>query len=111
MREYATEHDWLTIVHLPSCAPDLNPVEGVWSLLRRGPPANVAFTDDENLERALRRGLRHMRLRPNLIDGCLWPARRYGEGGRCGERSTSRVISLGAKTRNGGPQKPVPRLV
>ncbi|WP_455772140.1 sensor histidine kinase [Streptomyces nigra] len=26
-------------------------------------------------------------------------------------RSTSRVISLGAKTRNGGPQKPVPRLV
>ncbi|WUX01688.1 transposase [Streptomyces sp. NBC_01450] len=39
------------------------------------------------------------------------PAQRYGEGGRCGERSTSRVISLGAKTRNGGPQKPVPRLV
>ncbi|MFE2714120.1 transposase [Streptomyces mirabilis] len=40
-----------------------------------------------------------------------WPAQRYGAGGRCGERSTSRVISLGAKTRNGGPQKPVPRLV
>lgn len=39
------------------------------------------------------------------------PAQRYGEVGRCGERSTSRVISLGAKTRNGGPQKPVPRLV
>lgn len=35
----------------------------------------------------------------------------YGEVGRSGERSTSRVISLGAKTRNGGPQKPVPRLV
>jgi hypothetical protein len=35
----------------------------------------------------------------------------YDEVGRCGERSTSRVISLGAKTRNGGPQKPVPRLV
>lgn len=35
----------------------------------------------------------------------------YGEVGRFGERSTSRVISLGAKTRNGGPQKPVPRLV
>jgi hypothetical protein len=26
-------------------------------------------------------------------------------------RSVIRVISLGAKTRNGGPQKPVPRLV
>ena len=35
----------------------------------------------------------------------------YVEVGCCGERSTSRVISLGAKTRNGGPQKPVPRLV
>ncbi len=40
-----------------------------------------------------------------------WPAQCYGEVGRCGERRTSRVISLGAKTRNGGPQKPVPRLV
>ena len=38
-------------------------------------------------------------------------ARCYGEVGGYGERSTSRVISLGAKTRNGGPQKPVPRLV
>ncbi|MFK4869071.1 winged helix-turn-helix domain-containing protein [Streptomyces sp. CSMPJR101] len=36
------------------------------------------------------------------------PTPRYAA---CGERSTSRVISLGAKTRNGGPQKPVPRLV
>jgi hypothetical protein len=40
-----------------------------------------------------------------------WAAQCYGEVGSCGERSTSRVISLGAKTRNGGPQKPVPRLV
>ena len=39
------------------------------------------------------------------------PAPCYRVGGRCGERSTSRVISLGAKTRKGGPQKPVPRLV
>jgi putative transposase len=71
MREYAAEHDWLTVVQLPSCPPDLNPVEGVWSLLRRGPLANVAFTDDEHLERTLRRGLRHIQLRPDLIDGCL----------------------------------------
>ncbi|MGW1273383.1 IS630 family transposase [Streptomyces sp. NPDC002491] len=71
MRDYAAEHDWLTIVQLPSYAPDLNPVEGVWSLLRRGPLANVAFTDDDHLERTLRRGLRHIQLRPDLIDGCL----------------------------------------
>jgi len=71
MREYAAAHDWLTIVQLPSYAPDLNPVEGIWSLLRRGPLANTAFTDDEHLERTLRRGLRHIQLRPDLIDGCL----------------------------------------
>jgi putative transposase len=71
MREYAAAHDWLTIVQLPSYAPDLNPVEGIWSLLRRGPLANVAFTDDEHPERTLRRGLRHIQLRPDLIDVCL----------------------------------------
>ncbi len=36
---------------------------------------------------------------------------RYCDAVVCGARRTSRVISLGAKTRNGGPQKPVPRLV
>ncbi|WP_445276292.1 IS630 family transposase [Streptomyces longispororuber] len=71
MRQYAAGHDWLTIVHLPSYAPDLNPVEGVWSLLRRGPLANVAFTDDDHLEHTLRRGLRHIQRHPELIDGCL----------------------------------------
>ncbi|MDQ0905612.1 hypothetical protein QFZ22_001597 [Streptomyces canus] len=71
MCEYAAAHDWLTVIQLPSYAPDLNPVEGLWSLLRRGPPANTAFTDDEHLERTLRRGLRHIQLRPDLIDGCF----------------------------------------
>lgn len=42
MRQYADDHDWLTIVQLHSYAPDLNPAEGVWSLLRRGPLANTA---------------------------------------------------------------------
>ncbi len=71
MREYAAAHDWLTIIQLPTCAPDLNPVVGVGSLLRRGPLANTAFTDDEHLERTLRRGLRQIHIRPDLIDGCL----------------------------------------
>ncbi|MFF3401528.1 transposase [Streptomyces sp. NPDC002659] len=71
MREYATEHDWVTIVQLPSYAPDLNSAEGIWSLIRRGPLANTAFTDDDHFERALRGGLRHIQQRPNLINGCL----------------------------------------
>ncbi|GAA4560289.1 hypothetical protein GCM10023097_74160 [Streptomyces collinus] len=43
--------------------------------------------------------------------GMRRPAQCWSEVDRCGLRSTRRVISLGAKTRNGGPQKPVPRLV
>ncbi|MFD9053707.1 transposase, partial [Streptomyces zaomyceticus] len=29
------EHDWLTTIRLPPHAPDLNPVETMWSLMRR----------------------------------------------------------------------------
>ncbi|SHN29584.1 DDE superfamily endonuclease [Streptomyces yunnanensis] len=71
MREYIAEHDWLTVFQLHPYAPDLNPVEGIWSLLRRGPLANVAFADNEYLVRTLRRGLRQIQYRPHLINGCL----------------------------------------
>lgn len=43
----------------------------VWSLLRRGLLANTAFAYDEHLECTRRRGLRHIQLRPGLIDACL----------------------------------------
>ncbi|WP_204062463.1 transposase [Planobispora siamensis] len=32
-QEFAEARDWLTICYLPPYAPDLNPVEGIWSLL------------------------------------------------------------------------------
>ncbi|MBA4867379.1 transposase, partial [Streptomyces sp. PSKA54] len=66
MKKFAAEHDWLTVFQFPSYAPDLNPVEGIWSLLRRGPMANTAFTDPDHLIRTLRRGLRHIQHRPRL---------------------------------------------
>ncbi|MFE7530051.1 hypothetical protein ACFU7Y_30695 [Kitasatospora sp. NPDC057542] len=71
MKQYTAEHDWLTVFQLSSCAPDLNPVEGLWSLLRRGPMADTAFTDSDHLTRTLCRGLRHIQLRPALIEECL----------------------------------------
>ncbi|MFF1378777.1 transposase [Streptomyces sp. NPDC058308] len=75
MRQYAADHDWLTIICLPPTAPNLNPAEGVWSLLRRGWLAgwlaNVTFTDGDHLEHTLRRGLRHIQHHPELVDGCL----------------------------------------
>ncbi|WP_405484694.1 transposase [Streptomyces sp. NBC_00009] len=71
IRQYAAAHDWLTIIQLPSYSPQLNPVEGIWSLLRRSATANVFFGDRDQLEQAIRRGLRRIQHHPHLIDGCL----------------------------------------
>ncbi len=71
LREFAETRDWLTIYYLPPYAPDLNPVEGIWSLLRRGWLSNVAFSTPEHLVQRIRRGLRHIQYRSDLIDGCL----------------------------------------
>ncbi|MEU3461276.1 transposase [Streptomyces sp. NPDC006733] len=58
-------------VQLPAYAPDLNPVEGIWSLARRAGQNNIAFTDADHLLRVLRRTLRQIQYRSELIDGCL----------------------------------------
>ncbi|MFF4732302.1 transposase [Streptomyces mirabilis] len=71
LREFIDTHDWITGYFLPAYAPDLNPVEGIWSLLRRSSQANTAFTDPDHLMRALRHGLREIQYRSNLVDGCL----------------------------------------
>jgi transposase len=71
LRKSAEARDWLTIYYLPPYAPDLNPVEGIWSLLRRGWLSNVAFSTPEHLVQRIRRGLRHIQYRSDLIDGCL----------------------------------------
>ncbi|WP_323180948.1 MULTISPECIES: transposase [unclassified Streptomyces] len=71
LREFAASRDWLTIYYLPPYAPDLNPVEGIWSLLRRGWLSNVAFSTPEHLVQRIRRGLRHIQYRSHLVDGCL----------------------------------------
>ncbi|MFI6209983.1 transposase [Streptomyces sp. NPDC051041] len=71
LRKWAAARDWLTIYYLPPYAPDLNPVEGIWSLLRRGWLSNVAFSTPEHLIQRIRHGLRHIQYRSHLIDGCL----------------------------------------
>ncbi|MEV4193332.1 transposase [Streptomyces toxytricini] len=71
MRAFIDAQDWLTDYHLPPYAPDLNPVEGIWSILRRTSQANTAFTDPDHLIRRLRHGLRQIQYRNDIIDGCL----------------------------------------
>ncbi|WP_348541015.1 transposase [Streptomyces sp. SAI-041] len=71
MRRYIAERDWLTVYQLPPYAPDLNPVEGIWSVLRRTPTANRAFTDRHDLITAVRRVLRQLQYHHDVLDGCL----------------------------------------
>ncbi|WP_443733833.1 IS630 family transposase [Streptomyces muensis] len=71
MRQFIDRQDWLTVYQLPSYAPALNPVEGIWSLLRRGWLSNTAFTTPEHLIQTIRHGMRKIQYRPHLIDGCL----------------------------------------
>lgn len=53
LKQYQAECDWLTTVRLPPYEPDLNPVEAVWSPLRKA-MANAAFTTPDDLDRKLR---------------------------------------------------------
>ncbi|MEW2275621.1 transposase [Streptomyces sp. SID685] len=71
MRRYIAERDWLTVYQLPPYAPALNPVEGIWSVLRRTTTANRAFADPDDMITAVRRGLRQLQYRPDVLDGCL----------------------------------------
>ena len=71
MRAFIDAHEWVTAYHLPPYTPDLNPVEGIWSILRQTNQANTAFTDPDHLIRRLRHGLRQIQYHSDVIDGCL----------------------------------------
>nr|WP_235502778.1 MULTISPECIES: helix-turn-helix domain-containing protein [unclassified Kitasatospora] len=71
MREFIeASKDWLTVLQLPSYAPDLNPQEGILSLVKRT-IGNLAAANLDQLARAVRRSLKQIQYRPHLIDGCL----------------------------------------
>ncbi|MEV4808197.1 transposase [Nonomuraea sp. NPDC049421] len=65
-----TNADRLRIYRLPAYAPELNPAEGIWSLMRRA-MANFAVTDLTALVRIVKRNLKKIQYRPHLIDGRL----------------------------------------
>ena len=62
--------DWLRIYQFPTYAPELNPAEGIWSLLQRA-MANFVVADLHGLVRIIKRKLKKIQYRPHLIDGCL----------------------------------------
>lgn len=68
---FITENQqWLRVVQLPSYAPDLNPAEGVWSLLKRS-LANFAAANLDHLVRVVKHQLKKIQYRPGVLQGCL----------------------------------------
>jgi putative transposase len=62
--------DWLTVYRLPPYAHELNPVEPVWSHLKRS-LANLAKHNLAQLTAVIKTRLKRMQYRPNLLDGFL----------------------------------------
>jgi len=70
MAGLAAARDWLTIFQLPPYAHELNPVELVWSQLKRS-LANFAKRNLAQLTALVKTRLRPMQYRPRLLGGFL----------------------------------------
>jgi len=70
MRKLIAARSWLTVYPLPPYASELNPVEAVWSNLKR-PLANLTKQNIDQLTVLVKIRLRRMQYRPGLLDGFL----------------------------------------
>jgi transposase len=65
-----TARDWLTVYRLPPYAHELNPVELVWSHLKRS-LSNLAKRNLPQLTALIKTRLKRMQYRPGLLSGFL----------------------------------------
>jgi putative transposase len=70
MRALVAARPWLTVFQLPSYASELNPVESVWSLLKRS-LANLVKRTIGELTALVKTRLRRMQYRPGLLEAFL----------------------------------------
>jgi hypothetical protein len=71
MRQFiAANAHWLTAFQLPAYAPDINPQKGIWSLVKRE-IGNLAAANLGQITRAVKRRLKQIQYRPDLVDACL----------------------------------------
>jgi DDE superfamily endonuclease len=68
MKELIAARDWLTVFQLPPYAHELNPVELVWSHLKRS-LANLAKRNIAQLTARVKTRLKRMQYRPGLLGG------------------------------------------
>jgi len=67
VRCFLERHPRLRVEYLPAYAPELNPVEGVWSHMKLNPLANCAPPDADTLALAAYRHVRDLRRRHGLL--------------------------------------------
>lgn len=67
----ATQERWLTVERFPSYAPELDPVEYLWSALKRGGLGNLDPDEFPQLRRHLTRSTGRLRRRPEILRGFL----------------------------------------
>ena len=60
------QRHWLVVERLPAYAPDLNPVEGLWSSLKTVELANLTAPTLEEAISQARRGIQRVRSTPHL---------------------------------------------
>ncbi|GFJ86862.1 transposase [Phytohabitans rumicis] len=70
MRALIADRPWLRVYLLPGYAPELNPVEKVWSTMKRS-LANLPATTATALTAAVKNRLKRMQYRAGIIDGYL----------------------------------------
>ena len=70
MRQLIAARSWLTVFRLPPYAPELTPVEAVWSNLKRS-LANLTKQGIDQLAALVKTRLTRMQYPPGLIDGFL----------------------------------------
>ena len=70
MADLIAARDWLTVFRLPGYASELNPVESVWSVLKRS-LANLVKRNIGELTALAKTRLRRMQYRPGLLEGFL----------------------------------------
>ena len=72
VREYIhSQKKWLRIERYPAYAPELSPVEFIWSPLKNKDLANIPPRGLRHLKRMVRRGFRRIESDKTLLKNCL----------------------------------------
>ena len=64
-------HQWLTVVQMPACAPDLNRAEGAWSHVKNSLGNLGSCGTPRLLAAIIKNRLKRIQYRPALVDGFL----------------------------------------